>query len=372
MIAVRGWVVVVLVVATGLAGADAAAQMFQTVEPQQAQLVQTGAGRLYCPGCGMNLVKFYKTSHAVPAADGPARHYCSLHCLVEAHAEMPPEVLVADAQTLALVPAERAHYVVGSDLGGTMTMTSKYAFADRDDAEEFQAVHGGRILTFAEAVDVARKGLAAEQEMVAGKRTKMAQKGRRVFEATCAGRDVPSFDSLFTAKTWAAGQEACAALKDDQLQALAIYLVQRGEAGAAAGTAGQIQVPEKAKCPVCGMFAAKYPHWVAVVREAGGAEYFFDGVKDLMKCRFEPARFGLAPDGIDHAQIQVTDYYSLTAIDARAAWYVVGSNVFGPMGNELIPFAALRDAEAFLADHSAQRILEFTEITRDLVYGLDQ
>ena len=31
------------------------------------------------------------------------------------------------------------------------------------------------------------------------------------------------------------------------------------------------------------------------------------------------------------------EYYSLTRIDARAAWYVIGSGVVGPMGHELIP-----------------------------------
>ena len=47
-------------------------------------------------------------------------------------------------------------------------------------------------------------------------------------------------------------------------------------------------VPEPGdKCPVCGMFVAKYPDWVAKVRFADGQTAFFDGVKDLCKFYFD-------------------------------------------------------------------------------------
>jgi nitrous oxide reductase accessory protein NosL len=35
--------------------------------------------------------------------------------------------------------------------------------------------------------------------------------------------------------------------------------------------------------------------------------------------------------------IGVTDYYRVQRIDAHKAYYVVGSDVLGPMGHELIP-----------------------------------
>ena len=62
----------------------------------------------------------------------------------------------------------------------------------------------------------------------------------------------------------------------------------------------------------------------------------------------------------------VTDYYSLEPIDGRAAFYVIGSDVFGPMGKELVPFARREDAEEFLRDHSGRRIIVFDEIEREL------
>ena len=59
----------------------------------------------------------------------------------------------------------------------------------------------------------------------------------------------------------------------------------------------------------------------------------------------------------------MTDYYSVAAIDGRKAFYVIGSDVRGPMGKELVPFAKKADADAFLKDHRGQKVLRFDEIT---------
>lgn len=346
----------------------APARGFQSVDENEATLLQTGPGRAYCPNCGMNLVKFYRTSHGLPGDREPARQYCSLHCLVEVYPEVPAGVLVADAASLQLVPAESAHYVVGSDAPGTMTMNSKYAFAALSDAEAFVAGHGGRLTDFAGAVAAAREGLDAENRMIDGKRSRMAGKGARILAKMCPDLQTPPFTSLFEAKTWLTGRAECAGLDDGQLQAAAIHLVR----GSVAASAEPIDVPQQARCPVCGMFVGKYPQWAAEARTAAGASYYFDGVKDLMKFLFAPDRFHAKENRADFTTIRVTGYYSLNALDARRAWYVTGSNVYGPMGNELIPFATEQDARTFLDDHSGERVLEFEDIDEELVHALDR
>ena len=40
-------------------------------------------------------------------------------------------------------------------------------------------------------------------------------------------------------------------------------------------------------CPVCGMFVAKYPDWVAQVRFKDEKTVFFDGAKDFFKYYFD-------------------------------------------------------------------------------------
>jgi len=76
----------------------------------------------------------------------------------------------------------------------------------------------------------------------------------------------------------------------------------------------------------------------------------------------KPAAMEFSPD---------TRLLSVTRIDARQAWYVIGSDVLGPMGHELVPFATLEDADAFLHDHAAKRILPFGDVTQELLLDLD-
>jgi nitrous oxide reductase accessory protein NosL len=127
----------------------------------------------------------------------------------------------------------------------------------------------------------------------------------------------------------------------------------------------------KDKCPVCGMFVAKYPDWTASLRFASGEQAFFDGVKDLLKFHFNMGRYAPGKTPADIATIQVTDYYSLEPIDGRTAFYVVGSDVFGPMGKELIPFAQRAQAEEFLKDHKGLGIHAWSEIGPDVLKALE-
>ena len=58
-------------------------------------------------------------------------------------------------------------------------------------------------------------------------------------------------------------------------------------------------------------------------------------------------------------------------IDATKAFYVIKSDVFGPMGHELIPFESEADAKAFKKDHFGLKVLSFKELTEIEVNKLD-
>ena len=71
------------------------------------------------------------------------------------------------------------------------------------------------------------------------------------------------------------------------------------------------------------------------------------------------------------AAIYVTEYYDMKIIDAKTAFFVIGSDVYGPMGKELIPFVSMADAEAFKKDHKGTRILKFEDIKPGIIKKLD-
>ncbi len=129
--------------------------------------------------------------------------------------------------------------------------------------------------------------------------------------------------------------------------------------------------PPKAKCPVCGMFVAKYPEWVCSISFRDATAVYFDGPRDLFAFYLVPAKYAPAGKQGEINAIRVKDYYSLAPIDGRRAFYVIGSNVLGPMGNELVPFAAMKDAEGFMHDHQGKKILRFGEITPGVLKSLE-
>jgi nitrous oxide reductase accessory protein NosL len=129
---------------------------------------------------------------------------------------------------------------------------------------------------------------------------------------------------------------------------------------------------ERDTCPVCGMFVARYPEWVATVVYRDGHAHHFDGAKDLFKYLLELGRWAPGHRVEDIATIAVTDYYAVQRIDARSAWYVVGSDMLGPMGHELVPHPTEAEAQEFLRDHKGVRVLRHGDVTLDLLRRLDE
>ncbi len=224
--------------------------------------------------------------------------YCSIHCLYEAtQGIIPEDAKVVDTITLELIDVKKAFYVVGSKVRGTMTRTSSYAFGSENDAQTFVTDNGGKIMNFEQAYAVAAEDFPKD-----------------------FAKPTPSKLT----------------------------------------TSAKIEVPQDAKCPVCGMFVAKYPQWVAMIE--GEKAFYFDGVKDMMKFYFAQK--------MSANKLFVSDYYKLLKLEATKAFYVQGSNVYGPMGSELVPFATQEEALSFAHDHNGQKVLSFDEITEAMVKNL--
>ncbi len=209
-------------------------KMYQSVDPSQAKLMQEGESKAYCPNCGMYLPKFYKTNHAVRLDNGEVRQYCSIYCLVEEmeltklrdKKDSIDEIMVVDVKSEDFINAKEAYYVVGSKKPGTMTTTSKYAFANKDDAAAFAAKNGGEVTDFKGAYTAALEDFAKDTAHVYNKRSsKMYKMGKKLYNKRCDKKQMQNLDAhtMGDMKALIKEKNVCGKLNDMQLQGVMLY-----------------------------------------------------------------------------------------------------------------------------------------------------
>jgi len=351
-----------------LSSLSLSAQIFSKSATTQPILVQEGKEKKWCPICGMNLKKFYKTSHASILKNGKHRQYCSLRCLsvdMQKYTIDTKTVQVIDAKTEQPIDASSAFYVVSSKIYGTMSKVSKLAFKKESDAVEFIKKYKGKLVSFDIALNMAKNSLNSDIALtLKKKRKKIYPMGKKIFEKRChKDIDLENYKEINQLKSDIKNLQFCKPLKEKQLQAVALYLFEVKKIGILKDTKESIHISKDEKCPICGMFVYKYPRWAAQIFYSQ-KHYSFDGVKDLLKYYFKHKK--------DISKILVTDYYSQKAIDGKKAYYVVGSDIYGPMGNELIPFKDKQDAQTFYMDHRGSQVIKFQDIKIEEVYKLDE
>ncbi|MCC6347263.1 MAG: nitrous oxide reductase accessory protein NosL, partial [Nitrospirales bacterium] len=108
--------------------------------------------------------------------------------------------------------------------------------------------------------------------------------------------------------------------------------------GAECGERQPVSPTQKDKCAVCGMFVAKYPDWVSRILFKDGSSVFFDGPKDMFRYYSDMKKYAPSRNQTDIESLYVKEYYSLAPLDADKAFFVAGSDIYGPMGKELVPF----------------------------------
>jgi len=108
-----------------------------------------------CRLCGMWIDQNMHTRHVLTVEEGIHISFCSFTCAVnyiKRHGGEAPHLQVADYLTAELVNVESAFYLLGSDAPPVMSNTSIIAFKGFAEAENFRKLHGGKIMTFKEAL----------------------------------------------------------------------------------------------------------------------------------------------------------------------------------------------------------------------------
>ncbi|MGB6020570.1 MAG: nitrous oxide reductase accessory protein NosL [Sulfurimonadaceae bacterium] len=113
----------------------------------------------------------------------------------------------------------------------------------------------------------------------------------------------------------------------------------------------------------------KSPRWVAKITLQNGKKLFFSSPKSMIEFYHQPGKWfdiGVKSEG-DFKQILVTDYETMQPINARGAFYVYGSNVTSPAGDDLVPFANYDSAQRFAKEHNGKRVIAFAAIPEALI-----
>ncbi len=123
--------------------------------------------------------------------------------------------------------------------------------------------------------------------------------------------------------------------------------------------------------PIYGLKIDKYPKFTATVTLKNGKKIRFCCVKSMLHFYYKPWHFpeyGIK-DPAKIAKMEVKDYLDGKAVDAKKAWYVFGSRVAGPHGDDLIPLSTRTRAELFTKRYGGTRIMDFKTVEKK-GYGL--
>ena len=131
-------------------------------------------------------------------------------------------------------------------------------------------------------------------------------------------------------------------------------------------------IPVEARCPVCGMYPARFPGWAAQTLFKDGAAHFFDSPVDLFAFLHRLDRHDRSYTLDDVAVSFVKDHESDQWIEAQQAFFVHGSSVLGPMRDADLPaFSSREAAEAFARQHGG-KLLSFADISPELIQSLNR
>lgn len=127
---------------------------------------------------------------------------------------------------------------------------------------------------------------------------------------------------------------------------------------AACGTEGNAEAQQR--CELCGMRIDPRSGWRAGGRSASGEVLF-----DTPKCLF---RYHLREGGV--REPWAIEYYSQERRPARELFYVIGTDLTGPMGRDLVPVSGREAADRLMREHHGERVLAFGEVTAAIVDDL--
>ena len=130
---------------------------------------------------------------------------------------------------------------------------------------------------------------------------------------------------------------------------------------AAACDSGERAAAQTERCDLCGMVVPEESGW-----NAGGVGVDAQPLHfDTPKCLFRHVHTRGAVN-----EPWVTEYYAQERREADALFYVLGSDVRGPMGRDLVPIEGHDAAERFRSEHEGEAVLAYDAVTAAVAEAL--
>lgn len=115
------------------------------------------------------------------------------------------------------------------------------------------------------------------------------------------------------------------------------------------------------RCASCGMRVDAQSAYRAGGRGGDGQALHFDAPKCLFRHHLEKGAL---------RETWFIEYYTQHKAPGQSLLFVSGTDLLGPMGEDLIPVAGQAAAETMKRDHRGRRILRFSEVDAALVQRL--
>ena len=111
----------------------------------------------------------------------------------------------------------------------------------------------------------------------------------------------------------------------------------------------------------------KNPKFEAQIELKNGKIIRFASVKSMMNFYYNPAKypgFGVSEKGREISKMYVRDYLDGKKVLASRAFYVFGSRLVGPHGDDLIPLSSRARAELFVKRYGGTKIFSYDEMIK--------
>ena len=113
----------------------------------------------------------------------------------------------------------------------------------------------------------------------------------------------------------------------------------------------------------------KNPKWVAKIELKDSTNLFFSSPKSMFEFYQRPGKMNYLniKSEDDFKTIIVTDFSTLEPINAKGAFFVYGSSVTSPAGDDLPAFDSYKAASQFSKKYHGSRVLNFQEVSDGLI-----